>query len=189
STDRSLAEQLARSGRAVEALAIYERIVAQDPKDIEARWWIASLQLRIGRTEQAEAGFRAILLEQPSHVDARIGLGAALTRSNGWREALEILLDTEKDAGPNADLFGALARAYRRAGDDRRALEYYKRAIALAPDDPDLVDGYEFTLRAYASSIAIEGIAEGGVSDARSASLMASVRILPRLLLEGRARA
>ena len=188
STDRNLAEQLARSGRTVEALALFERIVAENPTDVEVRLWIARLQLRIGRTEEAEAGFRAVLLEHPSDVDARIGLGAALTRRDAWREALAILLDAEKDAGENADLFAALARAYRRAGDDRRALEYYRRAMALAPDDPDLVEGYEATVRAYGSSIEVEGFAEGGVSDARSVSLTASVRVLPRLEIEGRAR-
>ena len=125
STDRDLAEQLARSGRTVEALAIFERIVAENPTDVEVRLWIARLQLRMGRTEEAEAGFRAVLLEHPSDVDARIGLGAALTRRDAWREALAVLLDAEQDAGDNADLFAALARAYRRAGDDRRALEYY----------------------------------------------------------------
>ena len=188
SGDRNLAEQLARSGRTVEALVLFERIVAQHPADIEVRLWIARLQLRIGRTEEAEAGFRAVLLERPSDVDARIGLGAALTRRDAWTEALAILLDTEKDAGSNADLFGSLARAYRRAGDDRRALAYYERARELAPGDPDLIDGYEATLRAYGSSITIEGVAEGGVSDARSASLIANVRVLPRLELEGRWR-
>ena len=43
-------------------------------------------------------------------------------------------------------------------------------------------------MRAYGSSITVEGFAEGGVSDARSASLTASVRVLPRLEIEGRAR-
>jgi YaiO family outer membrane protein len=188
STDRNLAEELARSGRTVEALALFERFVAQNPADVEVRLWIARLQLRIGRTEEAEAGFRAVLLEHPSDVDARIGLGAALTRRDAWREALTVLLDAEQDAGENSDLFGALARAYRRAGDDRRALEYYERAKALAPGDPDLVEGYEATVRAYGSSIAVEGFAEGGVSDARSVSLTATVRVLPRLKIEGRAR-
>ena len=126
SEDWDLAEQLARSGRTVEALALFERIVAANPADVEARLWIARLQLRIGRTDQAEAGFRSVLLEHPSHIDARIGLGAALTRRNAWKEALEVLLGAEQDAGANADLFGALARAYRRAGDDRRALEYLR---------------------------------------------------------------
>ncbi len=187
STDRDLAEQLARSGRTVEALAVFEKIVAQNPADVEVRLWIARLQLRMGRTEQAESGFRSVLLEHPTDVDARIGLGAALTRRDAWKEALVVLLAAERDAGQNADLFGALARAYRRAGDDQRALEYYTRAMALAPKDPDLVDGYEATLRAYGSSIAIEGFGERGASDARSASLVAAVRLVPRLRVEGSA--
>ena len=187
-TDRTLAEQLARSGRTVEALAIFERIVAENPTDTEVRLWIAALHLRTGQTAEAEAGFRLVLREQPSHVDARIGLGAALTRRDAWREALEILLDTEKVAGQNGDLFAALARAYRRAGDDRRALEYYERAMTLAPDNPEVVDGYEATMRAYGSSITVDGIAEGGVSDARSGSMIGVFRVLPRLKIEGRAR-
>lgn len=186
--DRNLAEEMARSGRSVEALAMFERIVVEYPTDVEVRLWIATLQLRMGRNEEAEAGFRAVVLEHPSHVDARIGLGAALTRRDAWKEALEILLATENEAGNNADLFAALARAYRRGGDDRRALEYYTRALALAPGDPDLVEGYEAAMRAYGSSIVVEGFGEGGVSDARSVSLTASFRVLPRLEVEGRAR-
>jgi len=188
STDRALAEQMARSGQNVEALAIFERIVGENPTDVEVRLWIATLYLRMGRNEESEAGFRAVLLEHPSHVDARIGLGAALTRSDAWKEALEVLRATESDAGNNADLFAALARAYRRSGDDRRALEYYRRAMALAPGDPDLAEGYEAATRAYGSSFVVEGFAEGGVSDARSVSLTASFRVLPRLEIEGRAR-
>jgi len=187
-TDRTRAEQLARSGRTIEALALFERIVAQNPTDVEVRLWIGRLQLRLGRTEEAEAGFRSVLLEHPSDVDARIGLGATLMRKDDWREALVILHGAEKDAGNNAELFAALGRTYRRAGDDRRALEYYERAMALAPADPDLVDGYEAAVRAYGSSVVLEGFGEGGVSDARSLSLTASVRVHPRLEIEGRAR-
>jgi tetratricopeptide (TPR) repeat protein len=188
STDRDLAEQLARSGRTVEALAAFERIVVENPGDVEGRMWIALLQLRMGRTDEAVAGFRAVVLEQPSNVDARIGLGAALTRRGDWKEALAILLDTERDAGNNADLFAALARAYRRAGDDRRALEYYRRAVALAPGDLDLTLAYEATVRAYGNAIELEGFAEGGVSDARSGSITGSLRVSPRFLLEGAVR-
>jgi tetratricopeptide (TPR) repeat protein len=75
STDRNLAVQLARSGRTIEALAIFERIVAGNPTDLEVRLWIARLQLRMGRTEEAEAEFRAVLLQHPSDVDARIAIG------------------------------------------------------------------------------------------------------------------
>src|SRR6478735_1462035 len=98
STDRGVAEHLARSGRTVEALAIFERIVAENPADVEVRLWIARLQLRMGRTEEAEAGFRSVLLEHPLDVDARIGLGAALTRRGAWKEALTVLLEAESSA-------------------------------------------------------------------------------------------
>jgi YaiO family outer membrane protein len=100
-----------------------------------------------------------------------------------------VLLEAEPIAGENPDLFGALARAYRRAGDDRRALDYYRRAKALAPADSDLVDGFEATVQAYGHSIEVEGFGEGGVSDARSISLAAAVRVVPRLRIEGSARA
>ena len=188
STDRDVAEELARSGRTIEALALFERVAAQHPTDLDLRLSVARLQFRLGRTAEAEAAFRSVLLERPSDVDARIGLGAALTRRSAWREALTILHDTESGAGNNAELFAALARAYRRGGDDRRALEYHKRAVALAPGDRDLVDGYEAAVRAFGSSIVVEGFAEGGVSDAGSIALTASVRVLTRLEIEGRAR-
>jgi YaiO family outer membrane protein len=187
-TDRSVAEQLARSGRNVEALRLFEQIVAKNPSDLEARQWIARLQLRIGRTEEAEAGFRSILVEHPSDIDARIGLGVALIRTNAWREALAVLLEVEREGGGNADLLGALALAYRRAGDDRRALDHYRRAKALAPNDPDVVDGFEATAQAYGHSIALETFGEGGVSDARSGSLTVTMRVLPRLRIDGSAR-
>jgi YaiO family outer membrane protein len=187
--DRSRAEQLARSGRNVESLALFEQIAAGNPADTEARLWVARLQLRVGRTKEAEAGFRAVVEEHPADVDARIGLGMALTRAGAWKEALAVLLEAEKAAGDNnADLHGALARAYRRAGDNRLALAHYRRASALAPNDPDLVDGFETTAHVFGHSFEVEGFGEGGASDARSGSMTVGVRVHPRLRLDGSAR-
>src|SRR5262249_59039444 len=122
--------------------------------------WIARLHLRLGRSEAAEAGFRDVLRDHPADVDARIGLGSTLIRRGAWQEALTILQDTEREAGENADLFAALARAYRRAGDDGRALEYFRRARALSPGDPDVVSGYDATARAHRHSSAAQGFGE-----------------------------
>ena len=57
--------------------------------------------------------------------------------------------------------------------------------MALAPGDLDLTLAYEATVRAYGNAIELEGFAEGGVSDARSGSFTGSLRVSPRLLLEG----
>jgi hypothetical protein len=142
--------------------------------------------LRLGRTAEAEAEFRMVLRDHPRDVDARIGLGVALTRRGAWRAALELLRATEADAGNNADLFAALARAYRRAGDDRRALEYFVRAKALAPGDPDIVAGYEAVAAVYGHSIAFEGFGNGGEPGVATGSgtITADVRIAPRVHLQ-----
>jgi len=188
--DRARAEQLARSGQSAEAIQLFEQIVEQNPADVDARNWVARLELRLGRADQAEAGFRSIMREHPADVDARIGLGAALTRKGAWREALDVLRAAERDAGENPDLFGALARAYRRAGDDRRALEYYRRARALAPADPDVVSGFEATALAYGHSIAFDGYGEHASTDANASSgnVIVSVRAAERLHVDGSAR-
>jgi predicted Zn-dependent protease len=122
-TDRARAEELARAGRNADALALFERIVVETPDDVEAQLWIARLDLRLGRAAEAEAEFRAVLKNHPSDIDARIGLAGVLLRRTAWQEALNVLREAESAAGDNADLFAVLGRAYRRAGDDPRALE------------------------------------------------------------------
>ena len=58
--ERLRAERLAREGQTADAMAIFGRIVEQDPRDDEARLWLAQLALRLGRTSEAETGFRAV---------------------------------------------------------------------------------------------------------------------------------
>jgi hypothetical protein len=124
-------------------------------------------------------------------VDARIAFAAALIRHGDWEAALEILHAVEPVAGDNADLFAALARAYRRAGNDRLAFEYFTRAKALAPDDPDTIAGYEAVAMAYGHSIAVEGFGNGGPPGVATGSGMitADLRVAPRLHLQAMTRA
>jgi tetratricopeptide (TPR) repeat protein len=185
-TDRGRAEQLARSGKTVEAMEIFVRLVEQDPADVEARLWMARLETRLGRLADAEAGFRSVLREHPADVDARIGLATVLTRRGKPEEALAILTDVERNTGESSDLFGALGRAYRRVGDDRRALAYFRRAHRLAPRDPDLTAGFEAVARVYGHSLAFEGFTQGGApgTGVQSGSVGGRVRVVPRLHLD-----
>ena len=189
--ERSEAERLARSGRHAEALAAFQRIAARDPADVESRVWIGRLQLWMGRAAEAESTFRAVLLEHPRDVDARIGLGTALLRSNRTDEAIAVLEATRADAGENADLFAALARAQRQAGRPRAARDLFVQAHRLAPDDPDILDGLEAVRRTYDHFVGFEGYAEtipdaGGNS--ADGTLTLSLRASERLRLDGVAR-
>jgi len=183
--ERTRAEQLARAGKNTEAIELFKQLVQRDPSDTESRLWIARLDLRVGRTSDAEAAFRSVLREHPADIDAKIGLANALLRKGAADEALTILTEAEPAAGQNADLFSALARAYRRTGDDRRALEYFKRARALSPDDPDIAAGYEAVVLAYGHSIAFARFQERDPEDIRTSSgaLATSIRVAPRLHL------
>jgi len=188
--DRSRAEDLARSGKNAEAFELFARIVEANPADVEARLWMARLALRLGRTAEAERGFRTVLRVHPDDVDARIGLGIVLTRYGAWQDALAILTVIERDAGQNADLFGAIARAYRRGGDDRSALEYFRRARTLSPGDPDLAIGFEGVARTYGHSIAVAGFSQTGSPGAEVGSglVTAAVRVVPQLNFDGSVR-
>ena len=170
SVDRNRAENLARAGRTVEAFELFKQIVDASPSDVEARVWLGRLALRLGRTDEADKWFRSVLRDHPADVEARIGLGTVLTRTGHWRDALRVLTEVERQAGQNADLLGALARAYRRGGDDQRALEYFERARALSPNDPDLVSGYEAVARTYSHRIAIDGFSQTGAPGANAGS-------------------
>jgi len=188
--DRAAAEEMARSGETAKALAIFLRIVEQDPGDIEARSWAARLALRLGRLAEAEAGFREVLRSHPDDTDAQIGLGVTLTRKGAWRQALAVLSQAEHRAGDNADLFGALARAYRRGGDHARAMTYFSRARTLAPSDPDVVAGFESAARGFGHSVTLEGFGEhvSSGSDLASGSVEGVARVVPRLHVRGQAR-
>jgi tetratricopeptide (TPR) repeat protein len=188
--DRRHAEQLAWAGRTSEALALFNRIVEIDPGDIESRLWIARLDLRLGRVAKAESGFRAVLAEHADNVDASIGLGMTLTRTGSWGEALAVLQRVEAAAGNNADLFAAFARAYRHGGDDRRALDYFRRARMLAPEDPDTALGFEAVTRAYGHWVGLEAFSQWGAlgTSVTSGRIDGDLRISPRLHLEAGAR-
>ena len=151
---------------------------------------VLTLALQAGPGDAAEARFRATLAERPGDIDARVGLAMALLRRGEWREALPLLQEIEPRAGDNADLFHALAIAYRRSGDGQRALQYYERARALSPADTDVSSGFENTVRGYGHSITVEGFAEQQVAsgDAVSAMVSAVVRVTPSVHLESTVR-
>ena len=99
----------------------------------------------------------SVLRDHPADIDAKIGLANALLRRGTSDEVLSLLTEAEPAAGQNADFFAVLARACRRTGDDRRALDYFKRAHTLSPNDADITSGYEATVLAYGHSISVEG--------------------------------
>ena len=135
---RADAEQLARSGAYEEALDRYRSIVAANPRDLDARVWIARLHAIMGHQRQAEDVYRSVLVEQPDRLDALVGLGAALTSQGRFDEARPILSRAEKLSPNDLEVLAAQGRLNLEDEQNRLALGYYGRATLIAPEQADL---------------------------------------------------
>lgn len=124
---------LARDGHHEAALASFRRIAAANPRDHEARLWIARLHLWMGHPDQAEPVYRSVLLEDPASVDAMFGLGMTLVELGETDDAIEMLEQAETTVPQNAEVLAALSQAHTIAGHTMRGVLYAERALALDP--------------------------------------------------------
>jgi len=132
----SAAVEAASDGRDAEALAAFERVVAADPDNHEARLWIARLHARMGDHDLAEPVYRSVLLEDPDNLDAMLGVADSLLRRDEPVQAIEVL---EVLAANNGDVLGALGRAHRAADHAEQAIDYLRRAVGVAPTRRNLL--------------------------------------------------
>lgn len=190
--DIARAEAVARAGKTKEAIALFRQILDAAPANVDAQVWLARLLLRNGQPAEAEAVYRAVLKDHPDHVDALIGFARVLFRTNRYKEALEILYKLEADPANAryASLYSALARALRMSGDDLRAVDYFEKAHALAPEDPEGLDGLEATIRAVGHWLGAEIAWQEGSNGGESWNglLAGSFRAHPRLFLQAAVR-
>lgn len=151
--------QMADVGREAEALAAFQRLAAVNPNDHQARLWIARLHERMGHADRAEAVYRSVLLEDPSSVDAMIGVGTTLLARHSPEEAIDFLERAEALSPQNDDILAALGRAHQEAGHTVRALEYLERAVALSPSEPHVLS-LEAARRSYLHRVEARGFGE-----------------------------
>jgi len=112
-------------------------LLRRDPNDDEARAILARLDAWAGRARAAEDGFRDVLARHPDDVEVRAGLVDLLLWQGRWTEAeLEIArgLATRDDPG----LWARRARLRHWEADALAARAAIRRALALAPDDPEV---------------------------------------------------
>ncbi len=97
-----------------------------------------------GDLEGAEAGFRAVLDQDPDNPDALVLLGDLLRRTKRADEAVGLILRAIENAPgqgrrPDPSWRVALSFARRDAGDSEGALEEIEALLKLAPNTPELV--------------------------------------------------
>ncbi|MGV3556204.1 MAG: YaiO family outer membrane beta-barrel protein [Croceibacterium sp.] len=117
--DRAVAAR--HDGRPAEAAALLRAWLAEHPEDVDAKLQLAFAELALGRLDEAEAGFRAVLAAAPDYADARAGLDQiAARRANpafGQRAELTVEGALSELEGAASDWHEAGARLRAPAGE------------------------------------------------------------------------
>lgn len=121
-------------GDAEGALESAKAALAEDPDDPGRRNLMASTQATLGMFDEAEAGYRALLSENPNLPSLWLQLVRVLTAQDNPDGARQVLADG-LDANPDApDLLWARASQLEKAGDIDGAIEIYERLYITIPD-------------------------------------------------------
>ena len=113
------------------------RRVQKDPASI-AFAQLAEEYRRAGQYQESIDACHAGLDVHPNYLSARVTLGRALIELGKLDDALPQLELVLKSAPENLAAIRGIADVHHRQGQFGKALEFYRRALALARNDPDL---------------------------------------------------
>jgi tetratricopeptide (TPR) repeat protein len=123
------------------AIEQYEKIVSQEPKDLESWLMLGRLHKVAQDSPASEKAYRKVLEIDPENEDANVGLAMVYADLGDNKTASELL---EKASGrsPSLRTLTTLASNYEQMRDFQMAASTLKRALALSPGNPDLRRAY-----------------------------------------------
>jgi tetratricopeptide (TPR) repeat protein len=121
-----------RAGRFEAAEGAYLRLLRSDPRDAHAQ--AAVIALRRGRVDPvaAESRVKSMLADNPGAHVLNFTLGNQFAQQGRWAEAQQEYFKAFASEPDNADFAYNLAVSLDHLRQPRLALEYYKRALAIA---------------------------------------------------------
>jgi tetratricopeptide (TPR) repeat protein len=144
------------------------RRVQKDPSSI-AFAQLGEEYRRSGNFEEAIATCRAGLGRHPDYLSARVTLGRALIETNQLDAAETELTHVLNSARDNLAALRGMADIYHRRAELPKALRFYRRALTLAQNDPELEQTVEDIERAVGpmlpSDEALGGLSFAQISD------------------------
>lgn len=106
----------------------------------------AELYTIMKKYDKAVDSYRKALKEEPSRIDAYVGLSRTLAQAGKKKEALDWLKKAESKLPEDPELALELGEQYARLGELDRALKIYEKLLKLYPDRPDAVLHFSETL-------------------------------------------
>ncbi len=123
-------------GRPSEAEAAYNEAIRIDPDHPDVWFNLGNLQLAGRHFGEAREQYDRALKINPDDIDAKINRGYALMGLKQFEPAAKAFQAAIDQISGREEVWNGLGAARHRLGDDAGALEAFRRAHSLAPEDP-----------------------------------------------------
>lgn len=127
-------QELVRSGRIPEAVALAEAAVAEGTADTLLSIHLMQLYLHAGRNQETWDLGQRVIEREPANVDAHFQLGLAGMRINQYEDALGHFAFVLERAPDNVEALTNQAAVHFGLGQIRESLNHLDRALKLSPD-------------------------------------------------------
>lgn len=117
-----------------EAIALCQEGVQLNPTDVKLRMHLASMLLNNGRADEAETQLRAVLLHEPKHPKALLGLSQTLAARGDRAEAVAMARRLLEDPGVEPETCLWLGQLLLFVGEPAEAEPVFRRAIEMLPE-------------------------------------------------------
>jgi cytochrome c-type biogenesis protein CcmH/NrfG len=123
-----------RGGRAQEAQALYNAVLAADPQNAAAIAALSTLPAAASANGDTgnETRLKNLLREQPGAAELHFALGLQYVGTGRWPEAQQAFFEAVRNEPGNADYAFNLAVSLDQLGQGSAAAAYYDRALSLA---------------------------------------------------------
>lgn len=125
----------ARDKKPDDAVALYNQIVKNDPKDFGAWTELGTFYFRLDKLSPAEEAYNKALEQKPDFAVAQVNLGKLYLKQNQPEKAITVLTKAVEAEPGSADAQHYLGEAYLQTKKGSKAVVHLNEAIKLAPTE------------------------------------------------------
>lgn len=134
----ALAQLALTQGKAQDALRVSQEIVAISPGDERSRLLHVTCQIAIGQLQRARAELNRLTADFPKSAQVRFRMGVLALAEKKYGEAEQIFRQLQAVAGPNPQVYSALAQTYMGEKEPAKAIQALQDEIKRTSGSPAL---------------------------------------------------